>query len=131
MPDFLIAEDEQIARDAIQARVESLGYTATAVGSIDEMWKALNEGLPKGILLDISLPYHWMEEIDWQAGIDLARELEKKHPRIPIILFTGRGDPFPEEEAKKLSNVIAFFRKPMPGLRLQKAIEEIMKGETK
>lgn len=136
---ILIVEDEIIAREAITVRVESIikalkldnKYKATAVDTIEEMEKFIEGKSIKGILLDISLPYSHMDEIDWSAGLKLAKKMEKEYPKIPIVIFTGRGDPFPEEDAKKLKNVIAFFRKPMPGLELRDAIETMLKGISK
>ncbi len=133
---ILIVEDEMIPREAIKLRVKDLmnslksNHGVKAVGTIEEMWEVLNKEPPIGILLDVSLPLTEMDTINWKAGIDLARELEKKHLDIPIILFTGRGDPFPEEEAKQLKNVIRFFRKPMPGLPFRKALMEIIERRT-
>lgn len=133
---ILIVEDELIPREAIKLRVEELmnslksNYKVKAVESIKKMREELNQELPIGILLDVSLPLEDMDTIDWKAGIDLAKELEEKHPEIPVILFTGRGDPFPEEEAKKLKNVIKFFYKPMMGLSFSEALMEIIKRKT-
>lgn len=133
---ILVVDDEMITREAIKLRIEELlnslkfNYKVKAVESIEKMWKELIQELPIGILLDIRLPLTSTDTIDWDAGIELAKELEKKHPHIPIILFTGWGDPFPENEAKKRKNVIQFFRKPMPGLAFREALIEMLEGRS-
>lgn len=83
IPSVLIAEDEPLARMALRAQVEALGYTVVAVARDGAEAIALGRCLPADVaVFDMKMPA--------RTGIDAAVELFQDAP-TPVVLLTGFG----------------------------------------
>lgn len=77
----LLVEDDPALRRVIARNLERRGVHVRAVGSAEEADRALEEESPDVLILDIGLP--------GQTGWDLARALERRGIRLPIVILTG------------------------------------------
>lgn len=82
----LVVEDEIHALDAVVELLRLEGYAATPAGNAEEAIAALGAGEFDILLTDVVMPE--------RSGVELAREVEERHPHIGIILMSGY---FPDE----------------------------------
>jgi signal transduction histidine kinase/CheY-like chemotaxis protein len=79
---ILLVEDEEALRAATEQAITDLGYSVTGVSSADAALAKLRGGDPVSLLFtDVMLP--------GMSGRDLAREVRKLRPSLPILLTTG------------------------------------------
>jgi DNA-binding NtrC family response regulator len=84
-PSVLVVEDEAGLREGLAAAVETLGYRAVEAAGLAEARRALEDGAPDCILLDIRLKDG--------SGLDFLNELRKGRDRdVPVIVATAYGD---------------------------------------
>ncbi len=106
--------------------LETEGWAAQAALSAAQAERALAEGLPEVVLLDVMLPD--------ASGMDLCRRWRSAYPGLGILMLTARGDPFdrvlglelgaddylakPFEKRELVARLRALMRrqKPAPGL---------------
>lgn len=80
----LIVDDEPELSESIAWRLESAGYSVTAVGNGIDALAVIAEEQPDVILLDLFIP--------GMNGLDVLRELRQNKHRVPVILISGRSD---------------------------------------
>jgi NarL family two-component system response regulator LiaR len=83
----LIVDDHPVFRDGLrqclQARKEL--RVLAAVGSGDEMWKALRaHGRPHIVLMDVEMP--------GEGGIELTKALQETQPEVRVVMLTAFSD---------------------------------------
>ncbi|TAN42684.1 MAG: response regulator [Nitrospirae bacterium] len=61
------------------------------------------------------------------CGNELASEILKIAPKLPIILCTGFGDAIGEEQAARIG-IKKYLRKPLNSAQLVSAIQELLTG---
>lgn len=112
----LVVEDDPSTREVLCGVLERESYRVTTAENGREALKLLqSEKHPCVILLDLLMPE--------MTGTELCAEMMKDAhlSKIPVILISAKGQ---LEEEQKTPNVVAFFRKPFPFLRLLKTVEE-------
>src|SRR5262245_2864126 len=78
----LVVDDDEDIQWTLTALLKGWGYEATAARSGDEALK-LVEMEPVGLVLtDVTMP--------GMSGVELAKRLKDRHPRLPVVLMTGR-----------------------------------------
>ena len=81
--DVLLVEDnEEVSLITVEYLTE-LGHSAVAVPAAESALKCLSERNFDAVLTDVSLP--------GMSGIDLAKELVKQYPRLPVVISSGYG----------------------------------------
>ncbi len=116
---ILVVDDEAILADVVHTMLKSLGYDATARTSSVEALEAFR-ARPNSydlVITDMTMPN--------MRGDDLARELLKIRPDIPIILCTGFSEMISEEKAKILG-IRRFIMKPIFKKDIARTIREIL-----
>ncbi len=102
----LVVDDEEILVDMGQAILERLGYeVVTSTDPVDAL--ELFSSDPQRfdlVLTDLTMPK--------MTGIELALEIGALRPGMPIILCTGFGHKFTEQEAQE-AGVQAVIKKPI------------------
>ncbi len=79
----LVVDDDSAVADVIAGMLEDLGcYVETRDGVQPALDRLAGGPLPDLIISDIRMP-------GARNGIDLAREVRRSHPRMPIVLVTG------------------------------------------
>ena len=102
---ILFVDDEEDLVDMVQQMLERLGYSVVAkTSSLEalEVFKVQPDQFDL-VITDQSMPH--------MAGVDLAKELMRLRPEIPIILCTGFSEVISAEEAKALG-IRQFLMKP-------------------
>jgi two-component system, NtrC family, nitrogen regulation response regulator NtrX len=84
--DILVVDDEQDIRDLVSGVLDDDGYQARTASTADAALKQLDERLPALILLDVWLRGSSMD------GLELLKIVKKKHPNIPVVVFSGHGN---------------------------------------
>ncbi len=103
---ILLVDDEEMLADLGTAMLERLGYTVTMrTSSLEAL--ALFQG--KFEQFDAVITDQTMPDM---TGIDLARQMLRIRPDIPIILCTGYSNLITEEQARAYG-VKGFIMKPM------------------
>ena len=79
----LVVEDDKEVSELTTELLRSLGFTVTHVASADAALSALaNSGQIDIVLSDVMMP-------GGVSGLELARNIRRRHPEIPVILTTG------------------------------------------
>jgi CheY-like chemotaxis protein len=86
----LIVDDDQLVLTGTSAMIEDLGHTAIEAHSGAEALAKLGSGIG----IDVVITDHAMPAM---TGLQLARQLDEKHPDVAVILASGYaelpGDP--------------------------------------
>jgi PAS domain S-box-containing protein len=116
---ILFIDDEATLAELGSMLLSSLGYDVTTRTSSIEALEAFRAG-PYGfdlVIADMTMPN--------MRGDDLARELLKVRPDIPIILCTGFSEMISEEKAKNLG-IRQLIMKPVSKKDLAQAIRDVL-----
>jgi CheY-like chemotaxis protein len=106
----LVVEDEVHALDAVVEILRMDGYVATPASNAAQAIEALASGEFDILLTDVVMPE--------RSGVELAHEVEARHPRIGIILMSGY---FPDESL--LQPHWRMLRKPLDLSLLSQALD--------
>jgi PAS domain S-box-containing protein len=113
----LVVDDEKVLAEMTQQMLESHGYW---VESYTDSRKALDQFKADPYRYDIVLTDMTMPDM---SGDQLAKEMLKIRPEIPIVLCTGFSEKISEEEASAIG-VRAFALKPL----VSKELVRILRG---
>lgn len=116
---ILIADDDALVREAVERLLQLFGYEVVSVADGIEAVNTVNDDFA-AVILDINMP-----GLD---GFEALKEINKKYPGIPVLLFTGAGS---MEYAVKAINLGAydFITKPIDDIdffevKIKRAIEK-------
>ena len=103
---ILVVDDEVLITEMSKQRLERLGYTVATAASAGEALEILGSapGRFDLVITDYSMPQ--------ATGLDLARELARIRPGLPVILCSGFNELITEDDIKAL-HVGDFFMKPI------------------
>ncbi len=79
-----VVDDDQPFRMALVESLNSLGYAARGFASAEEFIAFEAEASCDCVITDIHMP--------GMSGLDLARLLTKRDPRVPVVMVTARSD---------------------------------------
>ena len=116
---ILFVDDEADLADMVQQMLERLGYSVVAkTSSLEalEVFKVHPDQFDL-VITDQTMPH--------MAGVDLAKELMRIRPEIPIILCTGFSEVISAEEAKTLG-IREFLMKPFATRVLAETIRRVL-----
>jgi DNA-binding NtrC family response regulator len=102
---WVVDDCEDLAENLVEIlRLE--GYRAVGKGSWQQLDESLRYGLPDLILLDLLMP--------GKGGLDILSELQVPAYRgVPVVVFTGHGDPKTLREKALAAGAVAFLSKPV------------------
>src|ERR1700730_14615834 len=113
---ILFVDDDLLIAGSTVALLEDLGHEVIEAHSGREALQLLREGLPTDLLItDHAMP--------GMTGIELAREVRRQRPQLPILLATG----FAELEGGKAVDV-ARLAKPYTQAQLATEIARLLPG---
>ncbi len=109
----LLVEDNQAVADATRALLESFGLDVRPARDADEALTVLQQDRAKVdvVLSDILMPGRI-------GGLDLALELRRQHPDLPVLLSTG----FTPELERAVAAGLEVLPKPSPPHRMRDAL---------
>jgi PAS domain S-box-containing protein len=116
---ILFVDDEAALADMVKQMLERLGYSVVAMtSSLDalEIFKKKADHYDL-VITDQTMPH--------MAGVDLAKEIMRIRPEIPIILCTGFSEVINAEEAKTFG-IREFLMKPFATRALAETIRRAL-----
>jgi two-component system NtrC family sensor kinase len=115
---ILVVEDDEAVADVVQAQLEARGHRVV-------MAQSGRAGLQRvGSDRSIDLVLSDIVMAGGMSGVDLAREIRKRRPELPVLLMTGYSDT--AAEAMELGFPV--LRKPYAGADLDAAIGACLKA---
>lgn len=117
MAHLLFVDDDDAQRDINRQIFEILGYKVTTAGSAQEALHALEQEPFDLIITDWNMPD--------RSGIDLARSIRSRWPKLPIILLTGYAVEDAERQAAG-SGVSTVVGKPIGPEELDQVIKQCL-----
>jgi len=118
---ILFVDDEPSIAKMNKYRLEEYGYAVDdCTSSLEALERFKNK--PDGfdlVITDMTMPH--------MAGDQLAVELMKINPRIPVILCTGYSKRISKEKAEKIG-IRAFLMKPLKQETLLKTVRDVLDG---
>ena len=79
---LLVEDNVEVSLITVEYLTE-LGHRATAVSAAEPALVRLAEQRFDAVMTDVSLP--------GMSGIDLAKELVKQYPKLPVVISSGYG----------------------------------------
>jgi len=79
---LLVEDNHEVSLITVEYLTE-LGHQSVAVPSAESALERLAERPFDAVMTDVSLP--------GMSGIDLARELIKRYPKLPVLICSGYG----------------------------------------
>ncbi|WDP88377.1 MAG: response regulator [Desulfobacter sp.] len=114
---ILFVEDDPEQRESVPRIIEKLGYRVfpaeSAVVALDILDRSSQD-------YDLVITDYDMPKI---SGLDLAKELKKRMPDLPVIMVSGRNVEFSRQES---GNIKEFIVKPYDKTTLSKAIGDVI-----
>jgi len=101
--DFLVIDDDKTFRDATCCLIEDEGHYAESADSGQVALTQLKEGNFEAVLLDVNLGS--------ENGLDVLVEIQKRHPELPVVMFTAQGNVKTAVEAMR-RGAVDFMEKP-------------------
>lgn len=79
----LLADDHPLVRSALASLLRGLSEVEVVgqVGSFTELWRALEDGVPDVLVLDVKMP--------GGNAIDAVHELRRRHPEVSVLVLSG------------------------------------------
>lgn len=115
----MVVEDDNEVATLTASMLEGLGFAVNHVVNGPAALAALESGLAVDLVLsDIVMP-------GGMNGFELARELKRRHPALPVILATGYADEARDGQAVEGVRVL---RKPYRLEALEAALREVCDG---
>ncbi len=117
---ILLVDDDAALREFIELALTSEGYHVDAVGDGREALKFLSRAAVDLVVTDLCMPH-----ID---GIELAMELRKTRPKVPLIAISGGavGETESILRAVKLLGAKRTLPKPFGLGELKSAVAEVL-----
>ncbi len=107
--DILIVDDEKIICDAASQIIEAAGHYAEAARSASVALEALKATPYDLVLLDLNLGH--------DKGLEVLAEIQKRHPSLPVVIFTASGSVNTAVEAMRLG-ALDYLQKPFTAAQL-------------
>ena len=116
---ILLVDDEKAMVNAVEVMLRRLEYQITSrISSLEALLAFRNEPYKYDIVItDMTMPY--------MTGKELAREIRKIRPDIPIILCTGYSDQIDNNIARALG-INAFIMKPIEMTEMANTIRDLL-----
>ncbi|TDH62710.1 response regulator [Dankookia rubra] len=109
---LLLVEDDEAVAELTAEMLRHLGHTVTRVASGPAAIRALTEGLAVELVLtDVVMT-------GGQDGLELAKQLGRNHPGLPILLYSGYGG----APARVAAAGLPLLRKPYSLEELRRAL---------
>lgn len=100
----LVVDDEDHVRDALARVLTEAGYAVVVAERGEEALELLREHRVQLLISDYNLP--------GLSGIELFKEVRRRHPQVLRIMLTGERDPDLAVRSINEAEVYRFIRKP-------------------
>ena len=113
-----VVDDDPAIRELLSFIVGEAGYEVDAFASGAEVL-ANSGAIPDAVLLDLMMP-----EID---GVEVLKEINRRHPKLPVIMVTADNDVRRAVEVTKLG-AYDYLVKPIDQERLLTTLGRALSG---
>jgi PAS domain S-box-containing protein len=120
---ILFVDDEPMLADITKKLLASIGYRVSVCTTSNE---ALNTFKANPMAFDAVITDYTMPHM---TGLELAQELIRTRPDIPVILCTGYSDAITQEKAAK-AGICEFVVKPLKADGLAKTLRAVFDKQT-
>lgn len=79
-----IVDDDKSIRWVLEKALQKAGILTQCFASANDLLKALSSELPQALITDIRMP--------GMDGFELLKQLQSKHPELPVIIMTAHSD---------------------------------------
>jgi FixJ family two-component response regulator len=117
-PVVYLVDDDASFRRSTERLIGSAGFKVAPFSSSRDFLRSKRSEGPSCLVLDVQLP--------GLSGLDLQRELTRRHSSIPIIFITGHGD-IPMSVRAIKGGAVEFLTKPFRQRDLLDAVEQALK----
>jgi DNA-binding response OmpR family regulator len=117
---ILLVDDEEEFVTTLAERLELRGLQARAALNGEVALQMIEADTPEIVILDVLMP--------GLGGLEVLRRIKAQHPKVPVILLTGRGS---EKEGIKGMELGAFdyLMKPLNIDELIKKMQEAIESQ--
>ncbi len=116
-PLVLVVDDDERVRELVRVTLEMEGYSVREAGSAEEALAALDDQVPRLVLLDVVMP-----GVD---GWQMLQQMQERHGSIPVIMFSGQLDEAAEGEAEQ-RGARGFVGKPFDPQQLVERAKQLV-----
>lgn len=116
--DILIVDDDASIRDATSQIVEREGHYSETASDAATALRSLAEASFDLVLLDMNLGR--------DNGLVVLEQIQKTHPRVAVVIFTGQGTISTAVEAMRLG-ALDYLEKPFTRAQLALALSRVQK----
>mgnify|MGYP003631090527 CR=1 FL=1 len=102
-PKVYVVDDDDAARDSLEALLTSFGHSVVAFASGNEFVEAVDESWTGCIILDVRMP--------GLSGPQVQQILRDRDNSLPVIIVTGHGD-LPMAVKAMKAGALDFIEKP-------------------
>ena len=96
---ILVVDDEECVRELLCDVLEREGYQVVAASDGREALELFSNDEFDGVFTDVRMPE--------MSGLELAREMRRKSPRMPMAMITGWGDPLAPEDQNQVDWILS------------------------
>ncbi len=111
----LLVDDEREFVETLSERLQMRDYISAVVYGGEEALSVVDEDEPEVMVLDLKMP-----GID---GLEVLRQVKRKHPNVEVIVLTGHGSKDIETLCKDLG-AFAYLEKPVDIDKLTQMMQE-------
>ncbi|AHJ98234.1 sigma-54-dependent transcriptional regulator [Hymenobacter swuensis] len=119
---ILIADDDLAVRTSLGLLLKQAGYAARAVATPEAVLTAVQQALPRLLLLDMNFSL----DTSGHDGLKLLAQLKRLYPALPVVLITGWGSITLAVEGMK-AGAAEFVTKPWNNDALLQTIRTILR----
>lgn len=112
---LLVEDNSEVSLITVEYLTE-LGHSAVAVPAAESALARLSEQSFDAVMTDVSLP--------GMSGIDLAKELSRQYPSLPVVISSGYGSVKLEFGLGPRQPNVFFLPKPYDLPMLEKTLSE-------
>jgi DNA-binding NtrC family response regulator len=113
---ILIIDDDQRVGNTLADVLALDGHTPAVAHSGTEGLERLASDPPEAVFLDVVMP--------GLSGLEVLGEIRRRHPKLPVVVLTGKANSDEVEEARRLGATEVLI-KPWPLKHLDEALQVI------
>ncbi|MCS7191694.1 MAG: GAF domain-containing protein [Armatimonadetes bacterium] len=117
----LIVDDHYLVLQTITAQLQRLGLETKTARHGGEAWEILQQERFDFVVADFSMPV--------MNGIELARKIRERFPKLPVIILTGWGEFVPHKEIQAL-DIFTVLSKPITLQAWRETLSSLMERTT-
>jgi two-component system nitrogen regulation response regulator NtrX len=114
----LVVDDDSVVGHSINRVLTGEGYQVREAMSGSEALAALGIQPYDMVFADIRMP--------GMDGLDMASQIKKSHPEMPVVVITGHGTEANEKQARDLG-VAGFLHKPLSPAEIIENAERVLR----